>query len=112
LVQRWYWVEATFKAIHLGVVRRKHLWQRIVFLIRGPETDELSAPPSVWSKAEEVARRKEHQYEVAGGHTVRWVLQQVNEVRQLLDEEIIDGTEVHWEFFERVDKAVPASTED
>jgi hypothetical protein len=111
-ILRWYWVKATYKAVHLGKARRRHLWQRIVFLIRAPETDDLSPPPTVWSKAEEVARRKEHEYKAVGGETVRWVVQQIDDVRQLLDEEIIEGTEVYWEFFERVDQAVKVSTQD
>jgi hypothetical protein len=100
----WYWVKAMYKGVRLAAVRRKHVWQTIVFLIRGPLNYEVSAPAAVKSKAEEMAREKEHEYEATGGHTVRWVFQHINAVAPLVDDEIGEGTEVYWEFYEKVDK--------
>jgi hypothetical protein len=100
----WYWVKASFKAVHVGAVRRRHLWQTIVFLIRGPRNYEVTPPASVKRKAEQVAKQKEHEYEAVGGHTVRWVFQHINAIAPLVDNEIGEGAEVYWEFYVRVDK--------
>jgi hypothetical protein len=55
-------------------------------------------------QAEELAREKEHEYEVEVGGTCRWVFQQIEAVIQLGEIEFTDGVEVFWEFFERVDR--------
>jgi hypothetical protein len=111
-IERWYWVKATYKGVHVGAARRRHLWQTIVFLIRGVRSYELPHPASVWRKADEVARQKEHQYEASDGHTVRWVLQHVEAMAPLVDDAIGEGTEVYWEFYEKVDKKPPGSAQD
>jgi hypothetical protein len=95
----WYWVSATYKAVHLGVPRKRHLWERTVFLIRASSDAEAA------DVARQVAREKEHEYLAAGGDMVRWVLQEVEEIHELFESDIQQGTEVYWEFFERVDKA-------
>jgi hypothetical protein len=102
--QSWYFVKATYKAVHLGRPRRRHLWERVIFLIRAPQADGLTPHGMALLRAEEVAREKEHEYEAAGGDTVRWVFQQIEEVKQLIDDEFVDGVEVYWQFFTRVDK--------
>jgi hypothetical protein len=48
-------------------------------------------------------RQKEHPYEATGGHMIRWVLQHVEASAQLVDDEIGEGTEVRWGFYEKVD---------
>jgi hypothetical protein len=53
--------------------------------------------------ANEVAREKEIECDTAT-HRVRWVFQQIEDVQCLHDSEFENGTEVYWEFFERVDK--------
>ena len=95
---RWYWVSATYKAVHGGVSRRRHLWERTVFLIRAADDTEAA------TTAENVARQKEHEYEAAGGDTVRWTFQEIEAIQPLFDERVGEGTEVYWELFERVDK--------
>jgi len=35
---------------------------------------------------------------------VRWVFHEIEEVRELFDEKLAEGSEVRWEFFERIDK--------
>jgi hypothetical protein len=100
----WYWVAATYKAVHSKVARKRHLWQRIVFLIQAESEADAA------TIAGQVARDKEHDYLVEGGDTVRWTLKEVEEIRELFDRNIQQGTEVYWEFFTRVDRAVDATT--
>jgi hypothetical protein len=105
--QSWYCVKATYKAVNPGRPRRRHLWERNVFLIRAPRSDEIDPHPMALLRAEEVARGKEHEYEVEGGKVCRWVFQQIEAVLQLGEVELEDGVEVYWEMFERVDKTEP-----
>jgi hypothetical protein len=89
----WYWVAATYKAVHVGKTRKRHLWERTVFLVQAANEDEASR------LAEQVGREKEVEYLAAGGDTVRWVFQGIERMEQLLDERFENGTEVYWEFF-------------
>jgi hypothetical protein len=95
----WYWVSALFKAVHIGSSRKRHLWERTVFLVRA------TSGPKATDIAEKVARGKEEEYLAAGGDKVRWVFQEIEKIQPLVDERFEDGTEVYWEFFERVDGA-------
>lgn len=79
--------------------RRRHLWERLVFLVRARTDEEARA------RAEALARVKEHEYIAAAGNPVRWTFQGVEEVQPLHDRDIMEGTEVYWEFVERVDAA-------
>lgn len=98
-VGAWYSATVLFKAVHPGAVRRRHLWERNTFLLRASEDCSIA------EKAERIAREMEHEYESAGGQLVRWEFQSVEKIQELFDAELDDGTEVCWEFFERVDKA-------
>lgn len=95
---RWWWVSALYKCVHINKPRRRHLWERTVFLIRASDAQE--AERVAW----EVGRGKEHEYQVAGGETVRWALHSIEQCMDLFDAEIGQGTEVYWALFERVDK--------
>jgi len=93
----WFWVSANYKAVHMDRSRRRHLWQQIVFLVQA--TSEAEAR----TKAHGIATDKEHEYEVASGGTVRWILQHIEKVEELFDSTIKDGSEVYWRFYERVE---------
>lgn len=90
----WYCVPATYKSIVKGRPRRRHLWQRMYLLFQAPCNRR---PQSLTQKATAVAQSKEHD---------NWVLQEVevDEMRELFDNEMKEGTEVYWDFFERVDR--------
>lgn len=97
----WYGIVATYKAKHAGVTRKRHLRERLTFVVRAADADEARIV------AESVARDKEHEYVAAGGDTVRWEFREIEDIVSILDEEFRDGTEVYWQFFEKVDKAHP-----
>jgi hypothetical protein len=94
----WFWAAALFKAVHPKRPRKRHLWERTVFLVRAP--DEAAAR----ERARDVALRKEHEYITATGDQLRWTFQEVEEVQSLHDAELGEGAEVYWQFFERVDR--------
>lgn len=96
-----HWCSATalFKAVHPSDQhRRRHLWERSVFLLCAGD-DQAAEELAV-----RMARGMEHEYEAAAGHLVRWEFQQLECVLELMDREPQPGTEVYWEFFERVDR--------
>jgi hypothetical protein len=96
--EEWFWVAALFKSVHPERPRKRHLWERTVFLVRAP--DEAAAQV----RAREVALGKEHEYVTAAGERLRWTFQEVEAVQSLHDAELGEGTEVYWQFFERVDR--------
>ncbi len=95
----WYWVSALFKAVHVGKARKRHLWERMVFLVQAT-TEERAH-----QVAERVARKKQHEYLGGTGDLIRWTFEEIEEMQPLLDEEFVNGTEVYWTFFERLDGA-------
>lgn len=95
---KWYSISTTYKSIHVDVPRKRHLWEHLVFLVRAP--NEASAK----KVALQVAEEKQHEYLASRGDVVRWVFQDVESIQEILDDEIHQGTEVFWEFYEKVDK--------
>lgn len=95
----WYWVAAVYKSVAVGMPRKRNLWMRSVFVFRASDTED----PTV--RGNEIARAHEHEYRNAFGRTVRWQLQSVEAVERLFDPDISSGTEVYWQFFERVDRS-------
>lgn len=55
-------------------------------------------------KALAIAKSKEQEYISATNELVRWTLQEIESVLELIDQDIEDGTEVYWELKQRVDK--------
>lgn len=95
--KRWFSVTAEYKAIHLGKARKRHLWERRVFIFH-------AAPQNADKIAAQVAKGQEHQYESATGDTIKWTMQNIVSVLELFDASPKHGTEVDWGYFERVDK--------
>ena len=94
----WYWASAVYKAVHPGSLRRRHLWERVVFILRASHESEA------WDKANKIALSKVHGYAAAGGDRVEWTLQRIDRVQPLFDADVGEGTEVFWEFYEKVDR--------
>lgn len=94
----WYWVSATYKAVHPGATRRRHLWERTVFLVCA------HADADARVEAVRIAKGKQQEYVAAKDDLVRWELVEIEGIQALHDEVIGSGTEVYWEFFERVDR--------
>jgi len=93
----WWSVTANYKAVHPDEKRRRHLWERIVFLAQA--ADEESARKLGAS----IAKSKEHSYKSGNGDYVKWQFIELLDVKELFDQQITSGTEVDWKFFERVD---------
>jgi Domain of unknown function (DUF4288) len=105
LTKTWYSVTANYKAVHLEKPRRRNLWEQTIFLIIAASDEEAQQP------GYEVAKSKEHQYLSVSGGQVLWHLIEVVHVKALIDQELKQGMEVGWRFFEKVDKATTKSGE-
>ncbi|MDO7849863.1 DUF4288 domain-containing protein [Hymenobacter sp. M29] len=97
-----YSVTANYKAVHLGKVRRRHLWEQTIFLIAATNDNEAQ------QLGFDIAKAKECQYS-AKGKQLSWQLIEVVDVKELIDQELKQGMEVGWRFFERVDKPTTKS---
>ena len=97
-------MKAVYKAIHPDGPRRKHLWERTVFLIPMPARPDNGDPSDLQAVAERVARSKECEYLAVSGGRVQWTFQGIEDIQRVLDPDFEEGTEVYWEFFYRVDK--------
>lgn len=93
----WFYVAADYKAVHVGTKRKRHLWERKVFVFR-------TTADKAESKALEIAKENEHEYISATGDLVRWTFMGIESTSELFDKEITDGTEVYWDWFVRVDR--------
>jgi len=100
----WFYVAADYKSVHLGKSRKRHLWERRVFVFR-------ARPEEAADRAAGIAKQNEHEYVSATGDHVRWELQEIESLAELFDDEITEGTEVYWDYFVRVDKAQAATTQ-
>jgi hypothetical protein len=73
------------------------LWEQQVIIIDAPtETDARI-------QAEQMGRRKEHEYISVTGDRVRWVFRCVETVFELFDEQLKHGTEVYSRFLRASD---------
>lgn len=94
----WFAVTANYKAVHLEKVRRRHLWEQLVFLVQAKNEDEAQII------GYSVAKSKEHQYKAIKGDQILWQFTEIIDIKELIDQELKQGMEVNWRFFERVDK--------
>ena len=94
----WFYVAADYKAVHVGTKRKRHLWERRVFVFR-------TTADKAESKALEIAKENEHEYISATGDLVRWTFMGIESTSELFDKGITNGTEVYWDWFVRVDRS-------
>jgi len=99
----WYSVTANYKAVHLDKPRRRNLWEQTIFLVVAASEEEAQ------QIGHKIAKSKENQYLSVSGGQVLWQLVEVIDVKELIDQELKQGMEVGWRFFERVDKPATKS---
>lgn len=97
----WYVAEAIFQsAIDEAGSSYSPLVEKSWFLVSAD--DEKAAE----SKAQVLARSKEHSYANGDGEKVRWLFLRIVRLREVMDERLADGTEV-WSEIDRseIDRA-------
>lgn len=97
----WYCVRAIYRSVRIGQPRKRHLYERTFFVFRAAHGLDSS---SLQEHAKRLAMEKEQEYAAVTGHTVRWVLDSIEDIKELIRFDPDEGGEVYWEFFERVDK--------
>jgi Domain of unknown function (DUF4288) len=100
LEESWFWVCALYKSERggkKGRLRKRHLWERRVFVIRAVRGAERRV-------ARQVAEAHEQKYKNGSGETVYWRLKEIEAYAELFDKRITSGTEVYWTFFVKVDR--------
>ncbi len=67
--------------------------ERMVFLVSATNNAEAMERGLI------LAKDKEHQYKVQNGNTLSVEFVDIEEIKELLDSELKEGSEVYWEFF-------------
>jgi hypothetical protein len=94
-LMNWYVAEAIFRSrIDGGSPGYVPLTERSWFLVSAPD-EEVAL-----GKATELAKAKSQSYANADGEEVLWVFVRIERVREIMDVELVDGTEV-WAEIER-----------
>jgi|GEM_PF-6680480 hypothetical protein len=91
----WYWVEYIMRSEYIGKPRKRVLYERAVLLLRASDPEHAAEQGRV------LAESKEHSYVTARGEDLRWVLDKIERVEPVLDDTIMDGTEVYSHYYFR-----------
>jgi|SRR5579864_3566768 len=91
----WHIAEAIFRSSIDGASSDYvPLTERSWFLISAPDEE------AALTKATELAKNRRESYANADGEQVRWTFLRIERVREIMDAELIDGTEI-WSEIER-----------
>jgi hypothetical protein len=86
---KWFVAEAVFQAVvSTGTTDVRPVTEKLLFLVRA--TDHASAS----TRAEAVARAKEHSYRNEQGQQVTWTYVQLVELTEMIDQQFEEGTEL------------------
>src|ERR1043166_3776490 len=88
----WYSADVFFESVHNGKSSRKGLWEETIVLIHS-QTER-----SARQKAEQWAKRAEHEYVSANGDRVRWVFRCVERVAPIEADGLVHGVELFSRF--------------
>ena len=88
----WYSACLFFQSVHNERPTDEDLWEEQIILIQSDNVADAE------KQAEQIARRKEHEYISATGDKVRWVFRAASSVFELFDKELKTGTELHSRF--------------
>jgi hypothetical protein len=92
----WYTAECSFRSVLRGKpAKSTQLLEHRYFLLKA--ADDKSAK----TNALELAKKKQHSYLNADGTKVEWVLEKVIDVKEIVDKELSEGTEVFHKYSNR-----------
>ena len=89
---RWYAAVLLLESLHPEDPGSRKLFQLQVRLVRA-RSDEAA-----WDRANTIAKAHEHSFANVYGNTVEWVLREVIDVIELLDDAMKKGAEVYYSF--------------
>jgi hypothetical protein len=88
----WFAASLLFKSNLPNEPEAQALWEERIVLIRAADEEEARM------KAEDIGKRREHEYPAAAGNPVRWTFEKIESVRQILGDHLEHGTEVYSRF--------------
>jgi|GEM_PF-6873300 hypothetical protein len=91
----WYTAECLFRSQIEGGSADDELWEYRYFLVQAPDDD------SAKTRAYEIAKRAEHSYPNASGATVSWLLAEVLNISEIIQEVLGEGTELFHKYCSR-----------
>jgi hypothetical protein len=95
----WYTTECLFRCVHEDHRNRsKQLFERRFFLLHADDDE------SAHKNAYRLAKSKEHKYTNPDGVRIKWVLQEIIDTKEVLDENLTIGTEVYHKYTYRSKK--------
>lgn len=89
---RWFAARILSEAVHRDDPAPESLFEERIILLRAQNEGEAMR------RAGEIGAGSVHEYQNAFGKAVRWEFRDVLEVQEVLDDQIVDGTEVYYAF--------------
>src|SRR5713226_10661776 len=89
---RWYAAVLLLESLHPEEHRIRKLFELQVRLVRA------SSDQAAWERANEIGKAQEHSYANVYDKKVEWVLREVVDVVELLDDAMKEGAEVYYSF--------------
>jgi len=93
----WFSASLLFKANIPNEPEAQALWEARIVLIRAADEEQAR------TKAEEIGKRREHEYLAAAGNPVRWTFERIGSVQQVFGDHLEHGTEVYSRFLSASD---------
>jgi 5-formaminoimidazole-4-carboxamide-1-beta-D-ribofuranosyl 5'-monophosphate synthetase len=92
---QWYTAICIFRCIVAGEKKRRSrvLFERRYLLLKA-NSDEAAV-----RRAGYFAKKRQHTYRNAKGQSVKWVLEKILDVKEVISKDLIEGTEVYHEYF-------------
>ncbi len=88
----WFTASLLFKSNIPKEPEAQALWEESIVLVSAADEEEAR------SKAEDIGKRREHEYLAAAGNEVRWTFEKIESIHQILVEHLEHGTEVYSRF--------------
>jgi hypothetical protein len=100
----WHVAEAVFQSsIESAGSNYEPLMERSWFLISAPDEE------TALKKATELAKARHESYANADGEQVHWTFVRIERVREIMDAELVDGTEIWSEIEREAPREMPAT---
>jgi Domain of unknown function (DUF4288) len=90
--KRWFAALLLFESLHPEEQRIRKLFELQVRLVRA------SSEQAAWDRANEIGKDQQHSFANVYGNKVEWVLREVVDVVELLDNAMKEGAEVYYAF--------------
>lgn len=95
--ESWYSARLLIEMTIDGLNPPKPLFEESVIIFKMPDNATTSA---IRKRVGQLGKKASHHYKNEDGEVVRWTFQEVLEVQQIMAEELTDGTEVYYRWWD------------